>query len=297
MKTPTTTARNRFPLFTCASLLTIASLTTSVARADFTTGFESSSGYTSGNTVVGVQDTSAPSGSTWVNGFGGSLIAPTVSSSNPAGGSGLHLRIDDTSAAANHNSDARLNLTTAVDLTKAFNFSFSFAVAAGQSGGTFGIILGDIGYQLDGTGNNWFAFGINNNQGFVYMRSGGTVSQVQVSSNLTSFSDPGNYINVSVDIDPTTRSISSFFISGTKKTTDILATNSNFTGKQVPWQGDADNLPDAFLNIGSSTANIGTLDIDNISLSNIPEPSTAAALLGIGALSCVLCSRRRTGQR
>ena len=33
--------------------------------------------------------------------------------------------------------------------------------------------------------------------------------------------------------------------------------------------------------------------VDNISVSNIPEPSTVAALMGVGALGITLVTRRR----
>lgn len=263
-------------------------------RAQFVTGFEAAGGYTASATVIGVHDAAAPGAAAWTRPFGvdADIFASTA---NPASGS-QHLRIG--SASASQAYSARLDLAGAIDFTKEFNLSLSFAVGSDVSAGTerqVVVLLGASSY-LPAAAKYWLRYGYDNGKLFIDYSSpsGGSGYSTLTIGDYTDFADLGGYVSFNITVDPVLHSYASVVVSGAKKTENITSLLPDRPTGNLPWLGATAGDPDAFLQFVIGSNDIVTADFDNVSLVNtsIPEPAVFASMLALGALAAA-GSRRR----
>jgi hypothetical protein len=260
------------------------------ASAQFSTGFETTSGYTSNATVIGVQDSAAPSGNVWTL-YNGSATASTA---NPADGD-LALTVTGTGSAAQ---GAVLNLGTAAPTSGQFTVQFDFAVSADISASSglqsqvyFGGQNGP-GQMSNTTIPYWFGFYYDNGALALNTHNDASayVSRVNIGT-YTDFSDLGEYITVSISIDPSTEKYTSVTLSGETSNADVtsIVLASNFGN--IPTQNIKVGLPENYFSVVMGSNDTGSTYIYNLSV--IPEPSAAALFLGLSASVMLFVRRRR----
>ncbi len=280
MKTPTLPA---LLAGACALLVSAMPL-----RAAFLTGFETSSGYTTNASVIGVQDTSAPEGNLWGNVSG---FSNSVTSSNVFPQTGLlSMRILDTSTSAG--TAAALDLGSSVlDTSKPFTIQFSWAIT--ETGGTPGAALNMwFGTAVNSLSQkNWTHVNYNSNTqalGVYVTNAGGTSSQVVDIGNYTTIANFGEYMTWSITIDPVLKKYTNVTISGSLGSIDATTTIQGVNGGVIPWISNTAGDPP--FNLWFSTGGAATITayVDNVSI--IPEPT--ASMLALGAF-ILLASRFR----
>lgn len=259
------------------------------ASAQFVTGFEASEGYVIGN-LNGVDDPALPGPVAWhvpaTLANGGSVQSHSGSQA---------LRISDTNTTAYA---IALNLAGAIDYSKAFTFSFDIALASSGANGAAGstpFINVRLGTDTNSNSNkSWLRFSSNVDGSLsLWTNSGGaTTAQTNV-GNLADFVSAGAYLSVSISIDPVTHTYTNLTLSGDLRTETI----TSISGLTLPWIPNTAGEPPAIFWAHTTGAAISTSYIDNVSLTNIPEPSAGAALLGLGGLSVALGRRVRRARR
>lgn len=217
-------------------------LLSSNAQAQFSTGFESgqSSGspaYTSGSTIIGVQDVTARAGNKWVNMVGTTSTSMTLTTSNPASGSRT-FEINDTSTSTAYG--AYVDLTGAIGLDLAQPFTISFAMnLSGISSGTGNqaqFYFGNANTDPN-TGKYWAAMIYSN--GVLYLlannANGNGAAWINL-GNYTTFDTTGaNYVTVSLTVDPLLKRYTKVVLSGSGVTTDFTSTVQAVNGGIIPW--------------------------------------------------------------
>jgi len=255
----------------------------------FQTGFESSSGYTSGSTVIGVTDSGA--NAAWTSILSGAASAITASSASPQSG-GLAFQINDASTTTAYG--ASLNLGSVVSTSSPFTLQFSMALSnLGGSGSAAQIYLGAASVQ-PGTAKYWTGLVVDASGNIsIYTDStNGTSANAVSLGNYSSYVTAGGYLTFSISIDPSTMKYTSVVLSGSLSTADKVSTIVSGGGSSgtVPYLHNTASLPSLYFDVIGGTASMATISIDNLSIVAVPEPSVLA-FLGLGGM--LLLWRRR----
>lgn len=274
----------------------IVAAVTVPAQAQFTTGFETSSGYGgNGVTVVGVQDTTAPVGTTWANvsGFtgGGAVTSSTV---NPHSGT-QSLRLFDSSTSAGTAVELNLAGTTGLSLASAFTVQFSWAYSG--VGGTLGGALNAwLGIDSNSTSaKDWMHVNYDTSNDYlgIYLSNvAGTSSTLQTLAKFSDLASAGSYVTWSLTIDPTTHTYTNVTLSGDLGTFNATSLVQSVNSGTIPWRSSVAGDPSSILWFSTGGAATITGFVDDISISNVPEPSSYA-LLGLGFCTLLGLMRRR----
>jgi hypothetical protein len=272
-----------------AVLFLLSLFGTGSAQADFSTGFETSSGYTSGASVLGVHDSAAEEGNTWTSLFG-TASQMTTSDANPADGD-LALTVVAPGDAAQM---AYLDLGSSAPTSDKFNVKFDLAISSDVSVDTgnqvqiyFGAENGSS-YLSDATTPFWFSVIYNDGQLLLSTRSeSGTVFKTSI-GDYTTFSDLGEYITFDITIDPSFNKYTSVSLSGTTSSADVTSTILAQNEGTIASKG---GTPENIFSVVTGSNDTGTVYIDNLSVTSIPEPSALALFLGLSA-SAILYVRR-----
>ena len=257
------------------------------AQAQIITGFETTNGYTNGQTVYSpaVNDTGIPGAAVWQD-MGGAF----ASSANPQSGDlALRIQSDGTKVFG-----TKINLSTAElvwnDPAAPINLGFGMAISSYSAGTTNQVMiyLGD-NLVLPGGAKYYTALFFSNGDLFLYK---GNATGNNTAVNLgayTTYSALGEYINFDITFNPVTKTYLSVTLTGTNSSIDLT---SAFAGVTVPWYPQTSAEPAQWLQFIVGGNDIVTVDFDNLTLANIPEPS-AAALLGASAVLLLAAARRR----
>lgn len=268
------------------SLLVASVALATTASAQFVTGFEDAQGY-SGTTLNGVDDPMLDGDAAW-------YIPATYSGAGSRqtylGSPALRISDSNTSAWA-----FGINAANAIDYTQPFKFSFDLAVAsmtAGTATGSSAALNIRLGADTNSNSNKSWArisYNVDDSLSLWINSGGGTTTQMHV-GNLADFVTAGTYLSVSITVDPSAKTYTGLTLSGDKKSETIAAV----AGVVLPWIPNSAGDPPANLWFGTTGQPTSTSYIDNISLTNIPEPSAAAVLLGFGGLAAAGLRRRRS---
>lgn len=251
--------------------------------ATVVSGFDVANGaYTNGATVVGVQDTSL--GGTWAALFSSATTASTSSSAKPADGS-LDIRIANSGSATG----AQLAAANVASLlTSPFALSLSFDVVSESGTGTGPQF--QFGSSTIGNGNNWLQVNYNSAGNLALVTSNGAGSYLSVTlGSYASFSNLGDYVTLSVTIDPTSHKYTGVTLSGTKQSLDLTSTVLASNGGMIPWNGTA---PSDYLSLYEGSSTTSTVDFDKFSITPVPEPGIVALVAG-GLVAVSLGYRRK----
>lgn len=267
------------------TLALLAVLGAGAAQAQFFTGFEEASGYTTNGTAIGVHDNDVPTGNTWSQLFGSSSNV-TSSTANPLTGEMSLQMVSPGSAAQN----AYLNLGSSAPTSSAFNVHFGLAVGADISTGTGNQV------QIYFGGNNgaadlfyssvpfWFALMYDNGNLTLSTMNSATnaITMINIGA-YTTFSNLGDYITFDITIDPTTDKFTSVILSGELGSADVTSIVAASYSGTIPSKG---GVPDNNISVVIGSNDSGTVYLDDLSITQVPEPSTWALLsvLGLSAL-------------
>lgn len=269
----------------------------SAVWADFTTGFETSSGYTAGGQLIGVDDTTLPGTTTWSAFQTGWSTTMSTTTSNPQSGTQA-LRIVDTSTAAY---GALIDLNGNLNTTSPIRVSFGVALSSvtTDTGSVLQFFLGGDTTTIGiGAKKYWMAGSIYNNAGSLTLNlavdyAAHTGGQTYNLTSLgTSAAASGQYITLDVTVDPTSSKYTSILVNGTEY---ISAFTTNSGGAFIPAVGDTTVSPPttAYMEFVAGGATKATIDIDNLSVTSVPEAgSVSMVLAGLGLLGAVALCRR-----
>lgn len=251
-------------------------------------------GYAEGSTLAGIDDPNVPGSAVWTSNAGGSFVAV-------ANGSGLAAAINGGPGAVLN----RLDLTAAVggpggiDFTKEVRLKADInLVSLNGTGNALILALGN-GDVTNATGNTWTTLTIGGAGGAtapIYLsRSNGAGGVVQTPVNGTGanseFSDfagsLNTYLSVDIRFNPVTLLYTYVSIGGT----DFTAA---FSASALPLLG-ANTSAGYTLSLLKSSSQSAEIHIDNLFVGNtaVPEPASAAALLGLAGLGLAAIARRR----
>lgn len=268
------------------------------AHASFLTGFETSSGYGTNTTVIGVQDSAAPSGNLWTGMFAASSYPGTLTSSTAHPQTGTQALQISALASEGAARGVRLDLGSSVDLTNPFSLQFALSIdslGTPSSGYQAQVTFGSSGTNF-GTDPFWFRVSFSNDtiRADINNISGLGVHEINLGT-WSAYADIGNgvnlggYLTFSIEIDPTTFAYTKFQVSGDNGSADFLPAIVADNGGITP---HLSGTPGAFLQFFTGSNDSVTFNVDNISV--VPEPATAvlaAASFGLLAL------RRRSAWR
>lgn len=282
------------------ALILSAGLTLS-SRADVTIDFENAQGYTSGSTIVGVDDSSVPGTTKWTNLLTATASDMVISTAHPHTGSQA-LRITDGTTTSAYGTSLDLAGSASV-FSSTFKMTFSLAVTnpGGASGNVAQVYLGHNGVAA-GTQRYWMGLTMSVD-GSLNLITDSTLGGSSANFNLGNYSAyavAGEYVTFDLTIDPTTKTYTNVAVSGSLSSVNFTSTLSasgyNRNG-EIPYLSSNATPPALAYNLdlvagGSST---GTVDFDNFSLTSVPEPATAGlVLVFVGALATRGAIRRRT---
>lgn len=296
--------------------------TLSTVRADFSTGFETSSGsYTAGSTIVGVDDNGAPGTNAWTALLGGGTLSSAMGITTTSPQSGTQaFQINDTTNAQAY--AAYLNLTnTVVNFTQPYKVSFGMnilSLGSPVSNNQIQFYLGASLTDPNGTsgGRYWTELLYNNGKIELYKNAtGGTSSTPIVSTSLSLYAptatlttsgtfsnvvtNTNGYVTFDITIDPVSKTYTGFQITST--TGAVTDLTSTVNGVTLPWVPNSTSSglvvgadPAYNLMFVTGTDDIATVNFDNVSISNVPEPA-AWALVALSALATFgyRCRRRQ----
>lgn len=257
---------------------------TAAAYADFSTGFEASSGYTAGSTVVGVDDSGLPGTASWSQPFGTSANATITNSGALVGSQSLSLYNPGSSQSA------QLNLTGAVDFSQAFTVSMVFnpLVANGTSAFNFQLGSSSYGAQYPYWLRGFIGSGAANTGTGIYLYQGTATSSATVSATRIGTITISQNVTLSMTIDPTAHLYTNITLNGTDVTSTIPYA--------VPYLDSS--TVSSYLTFVTGSGSSGSLTyVDSFAISNVPEPGTAAlAMVGAGMM-LLMGQRRRLNSR
>ncbi|PAW78308.1 MAG: hypothetical protein B9S32_07185 [Verrucomicrobia bacterium Tous-C9LFEB] len=265
------------------------------AHADFSTGFETTSGaYTAGSPIAGVDDNGLAGTNAWS--FFGSGSSSNVTITNVGAISGAQ-----SLALANVGSSvgATVNLTGAVDYTQKFTVSFSFTALNALGAAPFFFQLGSNSYG--NTQPNWLRgyIGAGTSSSLYIFQDATTGGAVNPGTKISyDGSAAGTYASLansqsytlSLTIDPTNHVYTDATLNGTSILNSLLAVSNG----EIPYIGGSlANATYLFLVSGSSSTGSNIL-IDNFSIANVPEPASMALVLMSGFAWAAFLRRRTT---
>lgn len=259
--------------------------------AQILTGFETSNGYTSGASVIGVNDTGIPGSAAWTAVAGFSATTPIASSAHPQSGAmawRLERTVSTTGAVA-----SRVDLSGAGVNFASTPITLSFGLSINNfSAGTvnqFQIYFGDADINPAG-GRYWSTIIFTDGSFHLYKASVDGTQNVGVNLGAyTTYSPLGSYITFSVSFNPVTKTYTDLSLSGSVSSASFAST---IAGERLPWRPNLAGEPGKFLTFVAGGNDIIQADIDNLSISTIPEPAQASLLVG-GALAAFAALRRR----
>lgn len=278
------------------------------------------SGYTAGSTVVGIDDPALPGSAVWTNLFTSSSYT-TASSSSPRSGS-LAMMIDTsgTGSGAGNATGARIDMAGAgvafTDPTKQVRFSFSMDIESMSLGTGSQLTLSFGAGDLSIIGNNgssvttdyatkyWWGLvvqdtGAGGVMNFYRSSASGNSGQVTNIGSYTSFADLGTYLTFDIVIDPVAKTFTSLTLTGSVGGDVQSTTIAGIAGTTVPWSFGSLNTsnpgadPLQFFRAQVGANDLVKVHFDDITLTNIPEPATAAVLAALAAAVPALAARRR----
>lgn len=261
------------------------------ARANYSTGFETTDGYTSGGgTVISVTDSS--SGTAWqsVSGFSSGVATSTLSAQSGS----MALRLNDSSTTGGL--AASLDLASAVNFSAPFTLQFSLSitsVTATSAGSGLGIWFGNV--SNSNSAKEWTHLVYDSATGNLVLyvsNSAGNSSQAVTLGAYTSFATFGDYMTFSLTIDPTTHQYTNITLSGSLQTLDLTSTVAAVNNGTIPWVSTTAGDPGSNLWFSTGSAAALTAYIDNVSI--VPEPGMSVLL--VTAVSFLLWARR-SGRR
>lgn len=269
-------------------------LTSATASAAYINGFEGAE-YVAGTSLSSITD--SLSGNTWsvysTNG-GTSVSSAIASSAHPASGSS-HIRLSDT---ASSNIGTMLNLGSGATamLTQPVVISFKAASLTTPTNSVNSLSIGDN--NSFGSTKSWAAVSFSTTNTVV-------ISAYKWGESYTGFSarnangtymtiTPGTYISFEFTLDPTTYAYSSIKVNGVEQMgiafTDPVVGSIPTSLKATPTSSAVlSATTDRYLKLWSGSGNVATFDVDDLSITAVPEPASAA-LMGLGSL---LLLRRR----
>ncbi|PAW78183.1 MAG: hypothetical protein B9S32_08285 [Verrucomicrobia bacterium Tous-C9LFEB] len=267
----------------------------SPAWADYSTGFELSDStspnqYVAGSVINGKTDADTAANWTIPGGYAGGA---TISSTNPASGSWAGRLTDNNTSGAYGNV---LNLGSTVSgfsslSTWTFSIDLAFQnVTTSPTAPEYQLTLGQP--TASGSGKYWFRFVYDDGNLVLYTRQSATaMTAVNLGSYLSYVSAEGEYVKLTLSIDPTLKKYTGVSLSGDLLTSDLTTLVQASNTGTIPWGDTTTGDPALNLLFVASTASAITVDMDNISM--VPEPSSVA-LLGLACLTLLGLMRRRT---
>lgn len=273
-----------FAALTCSLTLT--------AHADFSTGFETTSGaYTAPNPIAGVDDNGLPGTNAWA--FFGSGSSSNVTITNVGAISGAQ-----SLALANVGSSvgATVNLTGAIDYTQKFTISFSLNASSALGSAPFYFQLGNNNYGT--TQANWVRGYIGaGTSSSLYLFQDATVGGTSVNAGTkVSYDSSGSFASlansqtytISLTIDPTAKVYTAASINGESILNSLLAVSNG----EIPYiNGNLTTATYLFFVSGSGSTGSNIM-VDNFSIANVPEPDSMALLLMSSVVFAVFLRRR-----
>lgn len=261
------------------------------SRAQFATGFELSDGY------------AADTNLTWPTGFVDPVLdngAAWAAYGSLSGGGSIRSYLGTNAVRLLDNGgggfSTGLDLAGAIDFAQAFTFSFDLAIESADPGSATGgtpFVNVRLGVGTNSNSNkSWlrFSYNVDGSLTLWSKTNSGASGTTQIGvGNLSDFVSAGQWLSVSIAIDPVTMTYAGLTLSGDKKTETI----TSIVGAWLPWGGDTAGTSTSVLWLGSTGAPTSTSYVDNVSLANIPEPSAAALLVGLGGLSLAALRRRK----
>ncbi len=258
------------------------------ASAQFVTGFDAGQGYSTG-TIIGVDDPVLSGTGAW---YVPASLTNGASIQNYGSPQSQALRLTDNNS---NNFAAALDLATAIDFTKSFNLTFSIAVEsmnAGTSTGATPFVNVRLGRDTNNNSHkSWLRFSINvdGTMALYTDATGGTTTTQFGVGTLSDYVNAGGYLTVSITVDPVSHTYTRLELSGSKQTQVV----SSAAGLALPWISNTAGEPPSVFWINTAGSPTSVTYLDNVSLTNIPEPSAFASVLGLGALVCAATRRRR----
>lgn len=273
--------RSSILLLGCMGLLT--------ARADFSTGFETTDGsYVAGSTVIGVDDNSAPGTNKWTAFLGTTTNTGVITATTSYAQSGSQaLNINDTTNATAY--AAYLNLTSgATNFSGTFKLHFGLNIQSVSTGTTnqIQIYLGQAITDPGGTNGGRYWTGLIYNNGVLQLLYDGTTTAMYTLNlgNYTTYAALGEYVTFDITMDGATKKYTGLQItSSTGVVTDLTSTVQTLTLPWVPGStlgGLVANADPAYnLMVVTGTDDTASVTFDNFSLSTVPEPAAWALVV------------------
>lgn len=268
-----------------SALLAAGLAVSAPASAQFVTSFENAQGYTTA-TLNGLDDPTLAGTAAWYvpGGLSGGGSVQTYLGAQA-------LRLSDSSSAG---WATALNVSSAINYSESFNLSFNFAVASvnpGTATGTAPVINFRLGADTNSNSNkSWLRLSYNADGSLsLWTNSGGTTTTQTAVGSYASFASAGTYLSVSIGVNPLNHTYTGLTFSGDLGSQTV----TSISGMTLPWIPNTSGEPPSIFWAHTTGAPTSISYIDNISLTNIPEPSTYAALLGLTGLGAAAARRRR----
>lgn len=260
--------------------------------AQILTGFETSDGYTAGASVIGVNDSGIPGSAAWTAISGFSATTPFASTANPQSGS-MAWRLERTGSTSGAVA-SRINISDAgVDFAGApISLSFGISINSFSTDTTnqFQIYLGDADINPT-AGRYWTTIIFNNGSFYLYKATADGTANTPVNLGAyTTYSPLGSYITFDMVFDPVAKTYTDLSLTGSVSSASFASTIAD---ERLPWRPNLVGEPGKFLTFVAGSNDLIQVDIDNLSISNIPEPAQASLIAGAVFAAFAATRRRR----